>query len=277
MNGNFGGGDGSNISPYLVEDADDLNAVRNKLGGHYKQVADIDLSKYSNWVPIGDEKSPFVGVYDGGMHTISNLSINNSGKHIGLFGYSKKSTINGVRVISGSVNGLGSYNYVGAILGRGEDLVLTDCSNEGCSIFGIYWVGGVFGVSYRCTCKRLKNFAPVSDDGKSSNTSLLSGIGSTEYNDNGYCVEDSYNTGTIYGYNVHGIGYGESERCYNSGDLYYRWKARGISEKKAKSCFALIDHIYRLEGSTSTSDVCRISYTTPENSYALDSMKLIYL
>ena len=33
--------------------AEDLDNVRNNLSGEYIQMADIDLSGYTNWVPIG--------------------------------------------------------------------------------------------------------------------------------------------------------------------------------------------------------------------------------
>ena len=34
-NGNFAGGKGTKSNPYLIEDADDLNAIRNNLVAHY--------------------------------------------------------------------------------------------------------------------------------------------------------------------------------------------------------------------------------------------------
>jgi hypothetical protein len=62
--GSFGGGDGSIAYPYLVEDAADLNAVRNGLALHYQLANNIDLSAYLSstgagynagqyWQPIG--------------------------------------------------------------------------------------------------------------------------------------------------------------------------------------------------------------------------------
>lgn len=51
-NGNFGGGDGTKASPYLVEDAYDLIAIGKKTIGssglYFKQVANIDLSEYED-------------------------------------------------------------------------------------------------------------------------------------------------------------------------------------------------------------------------------------
>ena len=85
-NGLFGGGDGTELSPFLVEDAQDLNAVRNNLTANYRQVVDIDLNEYENWVPIGFHRwgNPtwlFQGVFDGDNFRIRNLKSNQSIHH----------------------------------------------------------------------------------------------------------------------------------------------------------------------------------------------------
>lgn len=74
-NGKFGGGDGTELNPYLVEDAQDLNSVRNKLSAHYKQTKDIDLKSIPNFEPIGDHDNPFTGLYNGDGRKIINLTI----------------------------------------------------------------------------------------------------------------------------------------------------------------------------------------------------------
>jgi len=43
--------------------AEDLDNVRNNLSGEYIQMADIDLSGYTNWVPIGYPLSTFYGLF----------------------------------------------------------------------------------------------------------------------------------------------------------------------------------------------------------------------
>ncbi len=94
----FAGGDGSEENPYLVATAEQLNAVRNDLSAHYKQIADIDLSVYASWVPIGAEvdksednilKDPisFKGTYNGQNYKILNMTITSPNyKWVGLFG-----------------------------------------------------------------------------------------------------------------------------------------------------------------------------------------------
>jgi len=76
-NGTFGGGAGTSASPYLIEDALDLNAVRNNTSAHYKMINYINLSSYSSgtgWTPIPS----FTGSLDGNGFGITNLYINDT-------------------------------------------------------------------------------------------------------------------------------------------------------------------------------------------------------
>ena len=45
-NGTFGGGTGISGDPYKIEDAADLDAVRNNLSAYYELANDIDLTAY---------------------------------------------------------------------------------------------------------------------------------------------------------------------------------------------------------------------------------------
>lgn len=96
----FAGGNGSVENPYQIATAEQLDAVRNNLNANYKLVADIDLSSYEAWKPIGkNSENAFAGTFDGDNHTISNLkitskSINDEYKkdrsiNCGLFGTTK--------------------------------------------------------------------------------------------------------------------------------------------------------------------------------------------
>lgn len=72
----YAGGDGSKENPYLVATATQFNRIRLNPDKHYRQTADIDLadvikSQGGSWIPILN----FSGSYDGGMHRIMNLEI----------------------------------------------------------------------------------------------------------------------------------------------------------------------------------------------------------
>ena len=87
----FAGGSGTAEDPWQIVDAEQLNLIRENLGGHYILTADIDLAGYDNWEPIGtfqslsdapeDAEVPhpdyaFTGTFDGDGHIISNLTVN---------------------------------------------------------------------------------------------------------------------------------------------------------------------------------------------------------
>ena len=86
----FAGGSGTFEDPYLIQTAEQLNAVRKGPSNHYKLIADIDLSKWGNWVPIGASEAygfmgnwdkaeqgnfAFGGSLDGNGHVISGMQI----------------------------------------------------------------------------------------------------------------------------------------------------------------------------------------------------------
>ena len=86
----FAGGTGTFEDPYLIQTADQLNAVRKGLNNHYKLIADIDLSDWGNWIPIGSDASygclrngwnkekgtgQFMGTFDGNGHIVSGMQI----------------------------------------------------------------------------------------------------------------------------------------------------------------------------------------------------------
>lgn len=98
----FANGSGTEADPYLVETAADLNGVRDYLSAHFKQTADIDLSGYENWIPIGYDESNFVmftGNYNGNGFSITNLT----------------STINGLFSVIGGNASLTNINVSGCI------------------------------------------------------------------------------------------------------------------------------------------------------------------
>ena len=79
-NGLFGGGTGILGDPYLIEDAADLDAVRNNLSAHYLQVADIDCSSWGDFTTLYGiqgifEEDAFGGSYNGQQYRVSNINI----------------------------------------------------------------------------------------------------------------------------------------------------------------------------------------------------------
>ena len=106
-NGKFGGGDGTSTNPYLIEDADDLNAIRFKSNMCFKMVNDINLAdgKYNigqGWNPINE----FSGSFDGNWHKIVNLYINRPTQdYIAFFGSVLNANIQRVFFVDANVIG----------------------------------------------------------------------------------------------------------------------------------------------------------------------------
>lgn len=78
----FGGGAGTESSPYLISSvahlqqlATDVNGGTDYSGKYFKLTNDIDLSNVESWTPIGTTDKPFKGKFDGNNHSITGLKI----------------------------------------------------------------------------------------------------------------------------------------------------------------------------------------------------------
>ena len=88
----YGGGTGEPNDPYLIYTAEQMNEIginRDDWEKHFKLMADIDLSGYTetSFNIIGESSYPaFKGVFDGCGHVISNFTYDtNDAIHVGLF------------------------------------------------------------------------------------------------------------------------------------------------------------------------------------------------
>lgn len=85
--GKFGGGSGTAVDPFLIEDAHDFNAIRLYSSGyHFQLVKDINLNTPpyntgAGWIPIPS----FSSKIDGQGHKVSGLRIWSKGDDVGLF------------------------------------------------------------------------------------------------------------------------------------------------------------------------------------------------
>ena len=151
----FEGGKGTQDDPYLIASPKQLDGMRHNLNRHFKQIADIDLSGYSSgegWRPIGDEKNPFTGTFDGNSHNISNLTIDRPNMHyVGLFGMTEKSTIKNTGLVMIEITG---ELCLGGLVGHnGGDIIncyaTGDVSGYGDAFGGLVgWNGGNITNSY---------------------------------------------------------------------------------------------------------------------------------
>lgn len=173
----FAGGSGTVSSPYKIATAAQLNKVRSYLNKNFILTADIDLSSYANWEPIGafkplsdkpeDEETPvvslaFSGIFDGKGHKISNINISRSDDSaVGLFGciagdsaYIKNlvvenTTVSGKQLVGGVIGYACFENSVESVSLIGKN-----------NITGGFLVGGVIGGGF-CNIKSCSANADV--------------------------------------------------------------------------------------------------------------------
>ena len=174
--------------------------------------SDIDLGN-QEWTPIAVLTTKFYGVFDGGNHTISGLSIASESTMQGLFGVNF-GTIRNVTV-SGTVSSTGSF--IGGIAGISYGTI-ENCVNAA-EVSGAGDVGGIVGCSYGAVVN-CENTAKVSGD------SNVGGIVGNEVSsmDDTSVVQNCTNSGTVSGaQNVGGIVgqdmYSFIDSCTNRGEV----------------------------------------------------------
>lgn len=140
------GGSGTAEDPYRISTAAELKALADTVnqggvdddysqrGVYYELTADIDLSAYDNWTPIGNSAlHTFSGHFDGNGYKISGLRIYDEidAPYLGLFGnvfYAEITdvTLEGVnlRHVSGAYSG---GKEIGAIAGHVHGSTISDC------------------------------------------------------------------------------------------------------------------------------------------------------
>ncbi|MCM1194227.1 MAG: hypothetical protein NC389_17615 [Acetatifactor muris] len=169
----FAGGSGTEEDPYQIGDVSQLVAFANSVndgsrGGHYGEfirlTADLDLSGVE-WVPIGNmndmetHSTMFLGTFDGGGHTISNLTYESDEFNCGagLFGINcgvvKDLTVQNavVTVTEGTSLAIGSV--IGYNMGMVENVTVKSSSVTGNNCTGGMIGGNSNGTVAGCTAE----------------------------------------------------------------------------------------------------------------------------
>jgi len=134
----YSGGDGTSETPYLLSTAEDLATLANTQadwGKWFLLTADVDLRSTPLAKPIGSRPAPFTGVFDGGRHSIGNLTVNDTAVTsvpFGLFGVvGLPGVVERVRLIAPSITTVGNGN-TGALAGEvAKGATIQQCSAEG--------------------------------------------------------------------------------------------------------------------------------------------------
>ena len=124
----------------------ETNTNNKNFEGHtVKLTSDVDMTGIS-FEPIGKAKA-FLGTFDGGNNTISNLTITGTEKSVGLFANAR--TVKNIKMSNVNITG---SDYVGAIVGYGICTKVENCHVDGGTITanvlnkdGGAKVGGIVG------------------------------------------------------------------------------------------------------------------------------------
>ena len=148
----FAVGTGTENDPYQINTAAELayfaksvNAGNWYDGEYIVLKNDLDLNN-QEWKPIGNARKPFKGNFDGNNHTVTGMKISGALDCVGLFGgctrHNVYSAIKNITVKNSDIHG---EKFVGAIVGRAEEINIENCRSIGNTINGETDVGGICG------------------------------------------------------------------------------------------------------------------------------------
>ncbi len=144
-------GNGTEIDPYLIHNANELAAMHQGLEAHYRLENDIDLTASviwnygKGWLPVGSSAVGFhfKGTLDGNEYTISNMTINlPRASYTGLFAYLEQAQIERLSLTAANCQ---SNNSSGLIAGSIINSNLDQIELSGINI-ALHTVGGLAGI-----------------------------------------------------------------------------------------------------------------------------------
>jgi hypothetical protein len=209
--GKYGGGTGEPNDPYLIFDANQMQAIgadANDWDKCFKLMTDIDLSDFTGteFNIIGSSSKPFTGVFDGAGHTISNFTYGSNGTAVdtalaGLFGgvAGTSTVIKNVGLINANVCG----RFVGSLISVLEDGTVENCYASGGSVRGFSLhpdypalVGGLVGL---CGGSDITScYATGSAAGYALQRACISDVGGLVAYAVDCTITNSYATGSVF-------------------------------------------------------------------------------
>ena len=212
---------------YTVTSAEGLKNIAELVNGGKTDInitldKNIDLTG-KEWTPIGTESQSYTGTFDGGNHTITGLTINQSAtSNVGLFasiaegGTVKNLTLKDVNItadsnagaiagenrgtiencsVSGSVTSSSNNSYVGGITGWNYRGTITDCHSSA-TVEGKAYVGGIAGQSDATITACYSTGSVTATKNNTTGYSFAGGV--VGYN-NGAVLIACYATGSVSG------------------------------------------------------------------------------
>ncbi len=212
-------GAGMENDPYIICNADQLQAMRDDLNAYYELGQDIDASSVNTntcpegttgtctgFQPIGrDRRNRFRGTLDGKGFTINGLTINidltSSEFSAGLFGYIFDANIRNIGLLNVDIDASASgssSSSAGGLVGVNERSTITNSYSTGnvsSSASGTSSAGGLIGSnSERCSIANSYSTGNVSSTSASGSSSAGGLVGD---NNGSSSITNSYSTGNV--------------------------------------------------------------------------------
>jgi hypothetical protein len=246
----FCGGTGTEIDPYLICTAHDLNTTRDYLDAHFKLNNDIDLNvapynEGNGWEPIGDYGNSFEGHFDGNGFEIRDLFINRPDANLGLFGVvGSDALIENVGVVDVSISG---EEYVGTLVGENLGTIKDSYSTGNINCISDY-CGGFVGQNYNGYIYNSYAVVDVSGDDTiggfvgynwgyiydsyamgdvSGSSGYVGGFVGGHYRHN---ISNSYSIGSVSGVGSDIGGFAGSSSGGIINDSFYNFETSGMSD-----------------------------------------------
>ena len=160
----YGGGNGTQNSPYLIYNAqqlkrlvDETNSGANYANTYFKLMTDIEVTA-NEWIPIGfHDNFPFSGNFDGNNHAISGTLQSDRFENFGFFGVLGKnvriSNLTIAATVKNEVNSSTNGVFTGAVAGElpfGNNVII-NCHSKGMVKGGMdidqfSYTGGILGI-----------------------------------------------------------------------------------------------------------------------------------
>ena len=242
-------GDGKVGNPYIITTAEELKWFRDEVNSGNNEIcakiADnvevIDMSTVchaedksqnlieKSWEPIGkyDYRYQYRGTFDGNGKTITNLYINASQLHVGLFGYTYKGTIKNLTFEYANVTN--TKDYTGILVGYIENSNLQNIKiSNTCQMKGGKATGGIAGYLIYANAYNCVNYATV--QGKEKVGGLFGFWSNKESSittcaNYGNVTATSTDAGGLVGYFVSGT----IQDCANYGDVKGTERVAGMA------------------------------------------------
>ena len=254
-------GSGTENDPYIINNYKQFKEASYNQSAYYRLNTDIDFTN-KNSIMLSSASNPFTGDFDGGNHTLSNITIEGTSS-AGLFG-KNQGTIHGLHIENINLTG---ENNVG-LIGYNSGTIYGIWVNG--DIKGRNYVGGLIGYNYG----NATNTQVTGNVKASANAGLLVGItqagtikGITKGNVES-TMTDYANTGGIVGYvdtinnlKVYGVYQGGTIKCaVNAENCYKSFGYMNYGTSTAMAAAAASATV-RGTATTSTSLSGRTGYT----------------